>query len=136
MKRFAQILLILAMGALCGVMDAQTNTPTGTITVAAAKVAAVASVTPATLNLAPGATGTLVFTVKAPSGSSAVPTGSVDLLAKPSGSSVWTLVSNFVLSNGTATCTYPIPTSTPLGTYDFAVAYSGDSNYLPSPEFQ
>ena len=136
MKRLAQILLIMAMGALCGAMDAQTNTPTVTVNITAARVAAVASVTPTVLNLSPGSTGTLTFSVTGPSGSTTVPTGTVELLGRDPSTNKWILVNSFPLVNGQATCTYPIPTSTPIGTYTVGTAYSGDKNYLPSPEYQ
>lgn len=136
MKRIVQIAVIALAGMLCGALDAQTNTPTVTVTIAPLKVAAVASVTPTTLGLPPGTSGTVTYTVAAPSGSTTVPTGKVELLGKDPSSGAWLLVNTFPLVNGQATCTYPVPTTTPAGSYTVELAYSGDGNYLASAAYQ
>lgn len=136
MKRLIQIAVIVLAGMLCGTLDAQTNTPTVTVTIAPLKVAAVASVTPTALGVPPGTSGTLTYTVAAPSGSTTVPTGKVELLGKDPSTGAWLLVNTFTLVNGQATCTYPVPSTTPAGTYTVELAYGGDTNYLASKDYQ
>lgn len=135
MKRLVQFSLLLFAGLLCGALDAQTatNTPTATVSIVAPKQAATATVTPATLTVTQGGVATLTFSVK---GAGSLPTGTVELLGKAPGQTAFTKISSFTLENGTAVCSYPIPSTAPPGTYSVEAAYSGDANYFASPAFQ
>jgi uncharacterized protein YfaS (alpha-2-macroglobulin family) len=66
----------------------------------------------------------------------ATPTGSVELLATVPGSTAKVLINTFTLTNGSMTCSYPVPATATAGVYSLEFAYGGDSNFTKSPDFK
>jgi hypothetical protein len=129
------IWLMLAVVALGGAALAQTSSATVSIAVTAAPVPAAVTVTSSATTVPAGSSVAFGVGVSGASGA-ATPTGKVELLATLPGATTKTLVNTFTLSGGSMTCSYALPATAPVGTYQLEFAYGGDANYKAAADFQ
>lgn len=134
MRNAIKILALLAMGLGAGWAMGQTSSGTATVTVVSPpKPKATVTVTPAT-SIAPlGSTLTLQL---AATGSAGTPDGKLELLVTAPGATAKSLVNTYPLGDGTVSCSYPIPSTAPLGTYSVEAALCGSTKYANSPDCQ
>lgn len=134
MRNTIKILALLLMGLGCGCSMGQTSSGTATVTVVqAAKPAATVTVSPATSIAPVGSTLTLTL---AASGANGTPDGKLELLATPPGATAKSLVNTYPIGDGTVSCSYPLPSTAPLGTYSVEAALCGGTKYANSPDCQ
>ncbi len=133
MRLIRWILAVVAMG---GAALAQTSSATVQVQVGAPPPFAAIAVTQSATTVAAGGRVNFIVTASAPTGA-ATPTGSVELLATLPGATAKTLINTFPLTNGSFTCSYPVPATAPVGGYQIEFVYGGaGANYKPSPDFQ
>lgn len=130
-RRLAQLGVLIAAGMLCGMLQAQTSSGTATVTVVAPLPYASVTITPASVTTAQGTTVTLGL---AATGVNGTADGNLELFATAPGTTVKTLVSTYPLTNGSASCSYALPTTAPLGAYSLEAALCGSTKYKNSKD--
>lgn len=129
MKTMITMLIAVLLAGTAAVAQNTKSSDTIQLTVTAAQQPAAVTITPVDPTIAAGQTLSLTVTVAGAAGG-AVPTGSVDLYAEAPGATDYTLIQSFPLANGSVACTYPIPSTAPVGVYSIKAEYEGDGNYF------